>query len=502
MKDIIFPITYKNDPKGLKDAESGLTKLGNFAEKAGLAVAAGLAIGATAAIAFGVESLKAAAEAEAITRGLENAARNAGVFGDKASSINKATAALDEHSKALGELTGIDDEIINQIKTGWLAVPSLAALGTKGLNNLAKVVADTAAGTGKDITAIGLAFQRVAGDTESAFSKLTRAGIVFTDEQKNTFQALLDTSGEMAAQQYLIEQLGNKYAGAAEAAANPFARLDVIFGNLKETIGASLLPAFEEVIPIIQELIEKFVSDPEFQTFLATMSDTLSNMLPRIEPVVTNFNRLMIDLLPGLNPLLDIMGGLLETISLTLPDINSESDDLYSTWGDIAFIISGINGLLEGFNGFMEGIKTDMGPFGSVVVGIFDAINRALNPLATGLKAVADLIRFINGTPVKTSTVVPLGGGRNVRIPGQAEGGITTRSGLSWVGEEGPELLNLPRGAQVIPLDRMASGGGNTTNVNVVVNAGMGTDGAAVGEQIVNAIRKYERTSGAVFARA
>jgi hypothetical protein len=38
--------------------------------------------------------------------------------------------------------------------------------------------------------------------------------------------------------------------------------------------------------------------------------------------------------------------------------------------------------------------------------------------------------------------------------------------------------------------------------VNIVVNAGMGTDGAAVGEQIVNAIRRYERTSGVVFARA
>jgi hypothetical protein len=34
------------------------------------------------------------------------------------------------------------------------------------------------------------------------------------------------------------------------------------------------------------------------------------------------------------------------------------------------------------------------------------------------------------------------------------------------------------------------------------VNAGMGTDGAAVGESIVKAIRKYERTSGPVFARA
>lgn len=497
---ISLPIVSKFDDKGVNQAESGLNKLGGFAEKAGLAVAAGLAIGATAAIAFGIESLKAAAEAEAVTRGLENAAKNAGVFGDRASGISKATEALDAHSKALGEMSGIDDEIINQIKTGWLAVPSLAAMGTEGLNELAEVVADTAAGTGKDVQAIGLAFQRVAGDTESAFSKLTRAGIVFTDEQKATFDSILQTNGEMAAQQYLVEELGKKYEGAAEAAANPFDRLDVIFGNLKETIGTSLLPAFEEVIPIIQELIEKFVSDPEFQTFLATMSDTLSNMLPRIEPVVTNFNRLMVDLLPGLNPLLDIMGGLLETISLTLPDINSESEDLYSSWKDIAIIVDGINQLLEGFNGFMADIKAEMGPFGSVVTGIFDAINTALNPVASGLKAIADLIRFINGTPVKTSGISynrdgSLNRDGNPLTP-FARGGIVTGPTPALVGEAGPEAI--------IPLDRFDDvvGKRGGANVNIIVNAGMGTDGAAVGEQIVNAIRRYERTSGAVFARA
>jgi hypothetical protein len=59
------------------------------------------------------------------------------------------------------------------------------------------------------------------------------------------------------------------------------------------------------------------------------------------------------------------------------------------------------------------------------------------------------------------------------------------------IGEAGPEA--------VIPLNKMGSMGGT---YNITVNAGMGTNGAQVGEQIVNAIRKYERTSGPVFARA
>jgi hypothetical protein len=51
-----------------------------------------------------------------------------------------------------------------------------------------------------------------------------------------------------------------------------------------------------------------------------------------------------------------------------------------------------------------------------------------------------------------------------------------------------------------VPNDRLGRGGGASIVSNV--NAGMGTNGAQVGEQIVNAIKRYERTSGPVFARA
>jgi hypothetical protein len=41
---------------------------------------------------------------------------------------------------------------------------------------------------------------------------------------------------------------------------------------------------------------------------------------------------------------------------------------------------------------------------------------------------------------------------------------------------------------------------GNT--INLTVNAGIGTNGTQVGREIVDAIKKYERASGPVFASA
>ena len=50
-------------------------------------------------------------------------------------------------------------------------------------------------------------------------------------------------------------------------------------------------------------------------------------------------------------------------------------------------------------------------------------------------------------------------------FPGNANGTDHWRGGLSWVGERGPELVNLPRGSQVVPNHRIGaapSGGGFT----------------------------------------
>jgi TP901 family phage tail tape measure protein len=77
-------------------------------------------------------------------------------------------------------------------------------------------------------------------------------------------------------------------------------------------------------------------------------------------------------------------------------------------------------------------------------------------------------------------------------IPAMAKGGIVTGPTLALIGEAGPEA--------VIPLSGNNAGMGATYNINV--NAGMGADGAVIGREIVDAIKRYERTSGPVFASA
>jgi hypothetical protein len=78
-------------------------------------------------------------------------------------------------------------------------------------------------------------------------------------------------------------------------------------------------------------------------------------------------------------------------------------------------------------------------------------------------------------------------------VPMMAQGGIVNRPTLAMIGEKGPEA--------VIPLNKAGGIGGGAV-YNITVNAGIGPNGQEVGKQIVEAIKKFERSSGPVFAKA
>jgi hypothetical protein len=67
-----------------------------------------------------------------------------------------------------------------------------------------------------------------------------------------------------------------------------------------------------------------------------------------------------------------------------------------------------------------------------------------------------------------------------------AQGGIVTRPTAALIGEAGAEA--------VIPLDKMGQG----MTVNVTINAGMGTDPAKLGDEIVDVLTRYQRRNGAL----
>jgi TP901 family phage tail tape measure protein len=116
-----------------------------------------------------------------------------------------------------------------------------------------------------------------------------------------------------------------------------------------------------------------------------------------------------------------------------------------------------------------------------------DQVNAAVAKAKTGKTKKARKVSKKERTAIEN-----LASSLGVEVPAFANGGIVTRPTLALIGEAGPEA--------VVPLSGRNAGMGNT--YNITINAGMGTNGAQVGREIVDAIKKFEKTSGPVFASA
>ena len=142
---------------------------------------------------------------------------------------------------------------------------------------------------------------------------------------------------------------------------------------------------------------------------------------------------------------------------------------------------------------------------GGAIANVGGTLQQSLRQeaISSGNQRALDLINKVTqGGTGKVSAgeldrIQRLGVGKGLVHPKNrlAKGGIVLGPTNALIGEAGPEA--------VVPLSGANSArGGMGATYNITINAGVGTDGAVVGRQIVEAIKKFERSSGQVFARA
>jgi hypothetical protein len=157
--------------------------------------------------------------------------------------------------------------------------------------------------------------------------------------------------------------------------------------------------------------------------------------------------------------------------------------------------------LADGIRFSLESAKADLKKIMDEVVVSQPSLPTVTTPTIVEPKLKSNLVKGTSLTKTEINKILtdPIALQSGARYQAMAnsrrfaKGGIVTGPTNALIGEAGPEA--------VIPL----SGGGSGlmgATYNIVVNAGVGTNGAQVGAQIVEAIKKYERTSGQVFARA
>ena len=272
------------------------------------------------------------------------------------------------------------------------------------------------------------------------------------------------------------------------------------------------LPALMDALPEIIEAITDFLlgSLPQIIQLGLTLFLALVEALPEIingivgvlPQIIDSVVAAVLQALPqlidaGIQLFLALVGALpeiIEGIVAVMPEI-IEAIVSAVIESVPALIDAGkelIKGIWQGMNDMSDWLRGKIsGFFGGVVDDIKDFFG-----IASPSKVFAEMGRNL-GQGMAEGIVA------STKDVERAMGGMMSASSGSLPGMGSTMAMN-PMG-----VGSLGSGGGTGfvaaggRNVyNITVNAGMGTNGSQVGEQIVNAIRRYERTSGPVFARA
>ena len=98
------------------------------------------------------------------------------------------------------------------------------------------------------------------------------------------------------------------------------------------------------------------------------------------------------------------------------------------------------------------------------------------------------------------ATLDEFDGGVGVELAQRAAGGPVSANTPYVVGEVGPELFVPGASGNIIPAGKtaamMSGGGSGGATINITVNAGLGTDGVALGRVLVKAIKDAEGRDG------
>ena len=267
---------------------------------------------------------------------------------------------------------------------------------------------------------------------------------------------------------------------------------DNVFKNIKSFWDNILKPVWEKVMEYVGKVWEVF-----------------KQYMPEIQRVVDEvFGMINYFWETALRPAFEAIGSFLQNVLfpvfdtvfnyLILPVVETVFDTIISLWDNsLKPIFQGIIDFLGGvFTGDWERIWNGLS---SIFGGVWEGLKAlAKAPLNFIIKMLNKVIGGLN--KVQVPDWVPLVGGKGINIPTIPElwkGSNFTLEGPTLVGEQGPELVNMPRGASVMPAHKTRSvleGVGRTEVVgrqtaNIYVELDGRTLTKVVGANLVDTVR-------------
>lgn len=201
-------------------------------------------------------------------------------------------------SGALAKKTGVDDEVIQSganLLLTFKNVRNEAGKGNDIFTQTTELANDMSVALGQDMTSSSLQLGKALNDPIKGLTALTRAGVSFTQEQKDQVKAMVASGDLLGAQKLILAEVGDQFGGAAEAAATPMDKLKVIAGDLQEQLGEKLLPVVDNVATWLGENLPSMLTKAEdgFRRVWDVVSGVYSfikdDVIPGIQDTIARF---------------------------------------------------------------------------------------------------------------------------------------------------------------------------------------------------------------------
>jgi len=151
----------------------------------------------------------------------------------------------------LADLSGVDDDVIQssaQVLLSFTRVRNEAGKGNDIFDQGTEAALNLSAALGKDLQGSITMVGKALNDPIAGLTALSKAGIQFTEQQKEQIRGFVEAGDVMSAQKIILAELTTQFGGAAAAAASPADKARVAWGEFQEQVGEKLLPTLNAVL--------------------------------------------------------------------------------------------------------------------------------------------------------------------------------------------------------------------------------------------------------------
>jgi len=246
-----FSANLTNFERAMNKAQKNLNRFGRNMQKAGRNMTTSFTLPLAA---LGVASVKAFDKQQKAIAQVEAGLKSTG------HAANRTSQELQNMAADLQKKTIFGDEEILQFATAQLL--TFTNIAGEQFDRTQVMALDLATRLDGDLKSASIMLGKALNDPVANLSALSRAGIQFSEEQKETIKDLAETNRLAEAQTMILEELERQYGGSAEAAAlagmGPIQQLQNELSDLSEQIGERLVPHIKKFVEWIKVLVVRF----------------------------------------------------------------------------------------------------------------------------------------------------------------------------------------------------------------------------------------------------